>query len=151
MPDGRPDVAELLASGSLHPQTPDANELRAMLNAAEQDLKAAESIGDRFPARAEAILYEAGLRAARIVVMASGYRIAVERGHVTAIDAADALTEGRRHRLFVRLHRLRRRRHGFLYTAAPDPTTQELATARGDAAALIELARDAIRPKRGGG
>jgi len=26
--------------------------------------------------------------------MAAGYRIAAERGHVTAIDAADALTSG---------------------------------------------------------
>ena len=78
---------------------------------------------------------------------AAGHRIATDRGRVTAIDAGDALTDGRHHRLFVRLHRLRRRRHGFLYTSAPDRTTQELATARTDASAPVTLARDAIRSR----
>jgi hypothetical protein len=90
------------------------------------------------------MLYEAGLRAARAIVMAAGYRIAAERGHVTAIDAADALTNGRHHRIFVRLHRLRRRRHEFMYETAAEPGAQELSTSRADVERLIALARTRI-------
>jgi hypothetical protein len=76
--------------------------------------------------------------------LAAGYRISADRGHVTTIDAADALTGGRHHRVFVRLDRLRRRRHEFLYEAPADPGQQELATARADVIDLIGLARGRI-------
>lgn len=91
------------------------------------------------------MLYEAGLRAARVIVMAGGYRISADRGHVTAIDAADALTSHRHHRIFVRLHRLRRRRHDFMYETPAEPGAQELATARTDITQLIGIARRQIR------
>ena len=109
-----------------------------------RDVEAAAANESRFASWAETMLYEAGLRAARAIVMAAGYRIAVDRGHVTAIDAADALTDGRHHRVFVRLHRLRRRRHEFMYETAADPGAQELATAREDVKNLIALARRRI-------
>jgi hypothetical protein len=88
------------------------------------------------------MLYEAGLRAARVIVMAAGYRIAAERGHLTAINAADALTGEQHHRIFLRLHRLRRRRAEPMYEAASEPGVQELATARQDARPLIGIARE---------
>jgi hypothetical protein len=87
------------------------------------------------------MLYEGALRAARVIVMAGGYRIAADRGHVTAIDAADALTSRRHHRIFVRLHRLRRRRHEFMYQTPPDPGAQELDSAQADVLTLIRVAR----------
>lgn len=141
MPERRPNVADLVAEGRLRPQESDPNTLAETLDLAERDLEAAAANKERFAPWAETMLYEAGLRAARAIVMATGYRISADRGHVTAIDAADALTDGRHHRIFVRLHRLRRRRHEFMYEAAAEPGAQELATAREDVEALIELAR----------
>jgi putative protein kinase ArgK-like GTPase of G3E family len=78
--------------------------------------------------------------------MAAGYRIAADRGHVTAIDAADALTGGRHHGIFLRLHRLRRRRHEFMYKTPADPGQQELSTARADVIELIGIASGRIGP-----
>ena len=112
----------------------------------ERDLEAASANEDRYAPWAETMLYEAGLRAARVVVMAAGYRIAADRGHVTAIDAADTLTSGRHHRIFVRFHRLRRRRNEFMYETSAEPGSQELATARADVAQLIAIARQQIPP-----
>lgn len=145
MPERRPNVASLVAESRLRPQEPDVDALTETLDLAERDLEAAAANESRFAPWAETMLYEAGLRAARAIVMAAGYRIATERGHVTAIDAADALTDGRHHRVFVRLHRLRRRRHDFMYETAAEPGAQELATAREDVVKLIELARARTR------
>lgn len=69
------------------------------------------------------MLYEAGLRSARAIVQAHGFRISSHRGHVAAIDAADALTVGRHHRTFVRLHRMRRMRHDFAARNMAQPGT----------------------------
>lgn len=82
------------------------------------------------PSWAETMLYEASLRAARVIVQAAGFRIATDRGHVTAIDAADALTDGDHHRRFVRLHRMRRMRHEFMYETRHPPSAADLAQAR---------------------
>ena len=144
MPDRRPNVADLVAQGRLRPQEPDLDALTVTLDLAERDLDAAAANEARFAPWAETMLYEAGLSAARAIVMAAGYRIAADRGHVTAIDAADALTDGRQHRIFVRLHRLRRRRHEFMYETAADPGAQELAAAREDVVTLIAHARGRI-------
>jgi hypothetical protein len=141
MPDRRVDLADLIADGRLRLQDPDSGLLEEMLEQAERDLEAASANQERFAPWAETMLYEAGLRAARVIVMAAGYRIAADRGHVTALDAADALTASRHHRIFVRLHRLRRWRHEFMYQTAPDPGTQELEQARSDVEKLIRVAR----------
>lgn len=91
------------------------------------------------------MLYEAGLRSARAIVQAAGFRIdAGARAHVTAIDAADVLSGGELHRTFVRLHRMRRRRNAFMYATTNDPTDQDLAQARRDVLTLISVARRAI-------
>jgi len=140
----RPDVADLVAEGRLRLQEPDLDALNETLDLAERDVEAAAANESRYAPWAETMLYEAGLRSARVIVMAAGYRIAVDRGHVTAIDAADALTDRRHHRVFVRLHRLRRHRHEFMYETAAEPGAQELATARQDVETLIEVARKRI-------
>lgn len=145
MPEPRPKLAELIAAGRLRPQEPDDDALMETLELAERDLEAAAANTDQFAPWAETMLYEAGLRAARVIVMAGGYRIAADRGHVTAIDAADALTSHRHHRIFVRLHRLRRRRHEFMYETPAEPGGQELSTARADITQLIGIARKQIR------
>ncbi len=144
MPEPRPKLADMIAAGRLRPQQPDHDALMETMDLAERDLEAAAANKDRFAPWAETMLYEAGLRAARAIVMAAGYRISADRGHVTAIDAADALTSGRHHRIFVRLHRLRRRRHEFMYETAAEPGTQELATARADVTQLVGVARQRI-------
>ena len=143
-------VAGLVAAGELREQAPDWQMLLETLELAERDLEAAAANASQFPPWAETMIYGAGLRAARVIVMAAGYRIAAERGHVTAINAADALTEEVHHRIFVRLHRLRRRRHEFMYEAASEPGAQELATAEHDARQLIAIARDRVPSATGG-
>ena len=90
------------------------------------------------------MLYEASLRAARVIVQAAGFRIATDRGHVTAIDAADALTDGDHHRRFVRLHRMRRMRHEFMYETRHPPSAADLAQARLDVEALLAVAEAAL-------
>lgn len=146
---GLPTIAELLEAGRLVPQPPDVRALGEALVLAARDIQAADSNRDSFTPWADAMLYEAALRAARVVVQAAGYRIdAGARAHMTAIDAADALTGHRHHRLFVRLHRMRRRRNEFMYEAAPDPTESDLAQARLDAEAVVELARAALPATR---
>ena len=138
------DLADLVADGRLRPQPPDLAALARVLDAARGDLAAADAIVATSPPWAEAMLYEAGLRAARVIVQAGGFRIATDRGHVTAIDAADALTNGVHHRRFVRLHRMRRMRHDFMYEVGAAPTEADLSQARQDVDALIAVAAEAL-------
>lgn len=141
----RPTIGELIADGRLRLQPADSAALEDVLAAARGDLAAAASNTDAFPAWAETMMYEAGLRCARVIVQAAGYRIGTDRGHVTAIDAADDLTGGRHHRRFVRLHRMRRRRHEFVYETGPDPSRGDLEQARSDVEALLDVAEAAVR------
>ena len=95
------------------------------------------------------MLYEAGLRAARVIVQAAGYRIDSGKGaHAITVDAADVLTDGRSHPVFVRLHRMRRRRNDFMYETAPEPTDADLDQARADVTVLLSLAADALEAIR---
>ena len=138
------DLAELIADGLLRLQPPDKAALEQALEAAARDVEAARAnVGD-FPSWAEAMFYEAGLRSARAIVGAAGYRVATERGHATAIDAADALTSGAHHVIFIRLHRMRRTRHEFMYETRPEPSRQDLDRAERDVEALIGLATTAV-------
>jgi hypothetical protein len=145
---GLPAIGDFVADGRLRIQTPDRAALEAVVAAARQDVAAAESNLTAFPAWAETMLYEAGLRCARVIVQAAGYRIAADRGHVTAIDAADSLTQGRHHRRFVRLHRMRRQRHEFMYETAPDPSRGDLKQALQDVDHLLRLAVSALGDRR---
>lgn len=119
-----------------------------MLAAIEQDLDAAADVADTSPGWSETILYRAGLRCARVIVQAAGYRIAADRGHVTAIDAADAITKGREHRHFARLHRMRRMRHDFVYETGRDPSLSDLQQGRRDVEGLRDVAQKAIAALR---
>jgi hypothetical protein len=143
-PADPPQIGRLVEDGRLKLQRPDTRALRDWLQEATVDLEASRSNQAAFPSWAQAMLYEAGLRCARVIVHAAGYRIAVDRGHVTAIDGADALTGGRQHRLFVRLHRMRRQRHDFMYESAPDPSGSDLEQWQRDIAGLIALAESAL-------
>lgn len=140
-----PDLGDLIAGQRLRIQEPDPRALGEVLEAVEQDLAAAADVAGTSLGWAETILYQAGLRCARVIVQAAGYRIAADRGHVTAIDAADALTEGREHRRFGRLHRMRRMRHDFVYETARDPSVSDLEQARRDVKALQAVARRAVK------
>lgn len=138
-------IQAMVADGRLIPQVPDRVMLEAILDAAERDVLAADANAPLFSPWAEAMLYEAGLRSVRVIVQAAGYRIDAGAGaHVTAIDAADILTPDEHHQRFVRLHRMRRRRHEFMYVTAPDPTEADLVQARQDVTHLIALARRAV-------
>ena len=96
------------------------------------------------------MLYEAGLRAARVIVQSAGYRIDAGRGaHATTFEAADVLSGGRHHRVFVRLQRMRRRRNDFMYEVGTEPTGSDLAQARKDVVALIGLAEAALAGAEG--
>lgn len=139
-----PDIEDLIAQARVRTARPDGDALQAALASALDDIAAANEIQERHPAWAEAMLYEAGLHCARTVVQASGYRISAQGGHVAAIDAADSLTGGEHHRLFVRLHRMRRMRHDFMYETAPDPSIQDLDQAHRDVEALLVVARKAV-------
>ncbi len=139
-----PEIGEYVADGRLRLQMPDEGALSGVIAAARKDLSAAASNRTAFPAWAETMLYEAGLRCARVIVQAAGYRITADRGHITAIDAADTLTATVHHRLFVRLHRMRRQRHDFIYQTAPDPSPGDLDQGRRDVEALVQLAEKAV-------
>lgn len=140
-----PTIAQLLAERRLSAQAPDKRALEQSLEAADRDLEAAAANVPAYGQWADSMLYEAGLRSARALVQAAGYRIHAGAGaHRTAIDAADVLTEERHHRLFVRLHRMRRRRNDFMYETAPDPSAADLASARADVIELIAIARQAV-------
>lgn len=109
-------------------QAPDRTALEATIDGAERDVVAADANFNTFGPWADAMLYEAGLRSARVIVQAAGFRIdAGARAHVTAIDAADTLTGPEHHFIFVRLHRMRRRRNDFMYGTSADPTAEDLA------------------------
>src|SRR5450759_2492726 len=86
-------ITELVSSGRLVPQPADAAALLAVLVAGRRDLEAAEANRATYAPWSDAMLYEAGLRAARVVVQAAGYRIDAGKGaHAATIDAADVLT-----------------------------------------------------------
>ena len=137
-------IDELVVDGRLRPQRPDVFGLPRVLEAATRDLEAAAANDVIFPSWAMSMRYEAGLRCARVIVQAAGYRIEADRGHVTAIDAADSLTQGRHHVTFVRLHRMRRTRHEFMYEVGADPSIADLELARQDVLKLIDLATAAV-------
>ncbi|MDA8203268.1 MAG: hypothetical protein M0Z49_11015 [Chloroflexi bacterium] len=91
------------------------------------------------------MLFEAGLRAARVIVQAAGYRIDAGKGADAAtIDAADVLTGERRHAVFTRLQRMRRRRNDFMYDTAPDPSQTDLRQAQRDVTIVIAVADRAL-------
>lgn len=138
------DLETLVADGRLRTQGPDRSMLAAVLAAAHGDIEAASAVATASPSWSEAMLYEAGLRACRVIVQAAGFRIAADRGHVTAIDAADALTDGAHHIRLVRLHRMRRMRHEFMYENGRPPSDSDLQQARIDVLALLEQARRAV-------
>jgi|SRR5450756_116411 len=138
-------ITELVSSGRLVPQPPDAAALLAVLVAGRRDLEAAESNRVTYAPWSDAMLYEAGLRAARVVVQAAGYRIDAGKGaHAATIDAADVLTGQRHHPQFTRLQRMRRRRNDFMYGTAPEPTQADLDRARLDVTLLLDLAGKAV-------
>lgn len=138
-------IDKLVAEGRLVTQAPDASALSAMLEEAERDIAAADANVLMFGSWADAMLYESGLRSARVIVQAAGYRIIVrDRAHVTTIDAADALTGGAHHAAFIRLHRMRRRRNEFMYAATAEPTISDTQQARHDASLLSSVARQAV-------
>jgi hypothetical protein len=138
------DLGEFVADGRLRPQRADPVALRAVLDATKDDLVAAATVVTTSPSWAETMLDEAGLRTARVIVQAAGCRIVADRGHVTAIDAADALTDGGHHRRFVRLRRMRRMRHEFMYETRHPPSAADLAQARVDVEVLLAVAEAAI-------
>jgi hypothetical protein len=141
----RDTITRLIAEGRLIAQQPDKHTLIETLDGADRDIEAADANLESFSPWSDAMLYEAGLRSARAIVQAAGYRIDAGAGaHKTTIDAADALTDGRHHPVFVRLHRMRRRRNDFMYGTAPDPTERDLNQARVDVVALIVVARQAV-------
>lgn len=141
----RPAIENLVAQGRLVAQAADIRALEAMIDEADRDIAAADANVNAFGSWADAMLYESGLRSARVIVMAGGFRIvARDRAHVSTIDAADELTEGAHHAVFVRLHRMRRRRNEFMYEASVDPTVSDIEQARKDITLLLELARQAV-------
>jgi hypothetical protein len=121
------DLGQLVAQSRLRPQQPNLRAQQAVIQAAEHDIEASDAMRDTAPSWAQTMLYEAGLRCSRVIVQAAGYRIAADRGHMTAITAADTLTSGSHHRLFVRLDRMRRTRHDFMYEIGREPSSDELA------------------------
>lgn len=134
-----------MADGRLVPQAPDRAALRASLNAARRDLQAAEATRADYASWADAMLYEAGMRAARAIVLAAGYRVDAAKGaHAVAIDAADVLTQERHHPVFTRLQRVRRRRNDFMYETSADPTETDLEQARVDILVVLSLADAAL-------
>lgn len=127
------------------PQPPDPVALRAGLDAAFRDVQAAEATRAEYASWADAMLYEAGLRAARTIVLAAGYRIDAAKGaHAVTIDAADVLTQARKHTVFTRLQRMRRRRNDFLYETGADPSEADLEQARRDIIVILALANAAL-------
>lgn len=138
-----------MADGRLVPQPPHRATLGASLDAARRDLQAAEATRADYAPWADAMLYEAGLRAARAIVLAAGYRVDAAKGaHAVAIDAADVLTQEQQHPVFTRLQRMRRRRNDFMYEAGADPTETDLAQARVDVLVVLGLADAAIEAIR---
>lgn len=138
-------LQQMLDAGRLIVQAPDRVALSQVIENADRDVLAADANVVTFSPWAEAMLYEAGLRAARVIVQAAGYRIDAGAGaHMTAIDAADAVTGGTHHTVFVRLHRMRRRRNSFMYETTPDPSESDLAQARLDVLAVIQVAKAAV-------
>ena len=134
-----------MADGRLVPQPPDRVMLRASLDAARRDLQAAEATRADYAPWADAMLYEAGLRAARAIVLAAGYRVDAAKGaHAVTIDAADVLTHEWKHTVFTRLQRMRRRRNDFMYETSADPTETDLEQARLDILVVLTLANAAL-------
>ena len=89
------DPQELIADGRLRIQRLDRHALEEVIAAARADLVAARAMAAISPGWTEAILYEAGLRCARVIVQAQGFRISADKGQQTAIDAANAFSRAR--------------------------------------------------------
>ena len=133
----RSSLDELVTDGRLRLQRADRDMLEKSIESARHDVTAASVMEATSLGWTEAILYEAGLRCARVIVQSAGWRIAADRGHQTAIDAADMLTDGRLHRNLLRLHRMRRVRHEFMYEVGRAPSRADVDQARRDVETLI--------------
>jgi len=90
-------VADLLSAGRLVKQVPDRVALTRAVDGAELDVLASDANIATFSPWADAMLYEAGLRSARVIVQAAGYRI--DAGAGAHIPPSTELTPSRATRI----------------------------------------------------
>jgi uncharacterized protein (UPF0332 family) len=130
-------LADWLNSRWLHQHDTSAEEMRALLHSAKEDIRSAEIEGIAAGWKLN-MAYAAALRYARAALYACGYRPARDREHERTIDSLAYTVPSVEADTIKLLHKIRRMRHTAIYDSV-----DMISDAEADAAmkAAIELRR----------
>ncbi len=145
---GRAAIERLLEEGRLERlQQPAALEWGAQqLGVCERQLDSARTVADGDPDSAFTLAYDAARKAAAVLLQMQGLRARAQGSHATVAEAAAEQFDGP----FERLNRYRRMRHTVEYPTPHDAgvAEEDVAVALGDAAAMVETARQLVASGR---
>lgn len=131
-------------------QDPDFRQIRNQLRRAEKDLLTAEAVLGIDRTWCFTIAYHATIRACRALMYSRGFLPTAKNSHKTVLEFTRALFGDEPGQLLLRLDRMRRKRHDFIYEAENHTSESEARTALATAQALIERILILVsREKRG--
>jgi uncharacterized protein (UPF0332 family) len=117
---------------------PDFKQIDMQIKRARKDLRTAEKVMATDRTWAFAIICHAMIRAGKALMYAHGYLPTALGSHKTVVEFAGACLGDRDDDLFRRFHRMRRRRHDFIYDALNNITEREVKSSTGVAKTFID-------------
>lgn len=136
----------LVAAGTIEMRRVSGTRIIRLLDAAEEDLRAAETLaGGEHRRRALTIAYECGLKACIALLAGAGYRLrSVPGHHRAALEGALTLLGSEFDATMSRLDSARQLRNEDLYGLAPDPTPEQVARVFEDGRKVLKAARSRL-------
>jgi len=138
------DFAAWLRDRLIKEQKPNNDQIRNQLTRARKDLLSAEALFSIDRTWSFTIAYHATMRACKALMFSRGFLPTTKNPHKTVLSFAHSIFGDESKNLFLRLDRMRRRRHDFIYDAENDTTESEAKSAISTARELIEKIRRII-------
>lgn len=129
---------ELLRNNLIKRVNLDFKQISSQIKRAEKDLKTAESVSSIDLNWSFAIAYHAMIRAGRALMYSKGFLPTAKQTHKTIVDFTKMVLGDEYLNLVIRLDRMRRQRHNFIYDSKNDITYSEVNSALETAKRLIE-------------
>ena len=142
------DYAVWLRDHLIKEQKPDLAQIRSQLNRASKDLLTAEAVLSVDRTWSFTIAYHATMRACKGLMYSKGFLPTKINPHKTILAFAYSIFGDESRNFFLRLDRMRRRRHDFIYDAENDMTKSEARFAISTARELIEKIRWIIEKEK---
>jgi len=138
------DFTAWLRDHLIKEQKPNHAQIRGQLSRARKDLLAAEALFSSDKTWSFTIAYHATMRACKALMFSKGFLPTTKNPHKTILAFAHSIFGDESRNLFLRLDRMRRRRHDFIYDADNDTTESEARSAISTAQELMENIRRII-------